>query len=167
MAHLTIEPLTEAHADLLFAAYQEHSIYTYIPSQPPQSREALRQQFKAFAAGAPPGSNEIWLNWVIKYGETQQIVGTLQATWFADNHSWIGYTIVPAYWGQGIASAAVGLLLADLRQRFGAHTVFASVDTRNIASIKVLEHNGFTLARKEAAEIRGVPTEDYILTFQL
>lgn len=167
MAQLTIEPLREAHADLLFAAYQDSRIYTYIPGQVPPSLDALRREFKAFEAGAPPESNEVWLNWIVKRSENQQAVGTLQATRFANSELWIGYTIAPACWGQGIAKEAVGWLLAELRRRFGACTVLAAVDTRNIASIKVLSHNSFTVLRKEAAEIRGVQTEDYIFTLQL
>lgn len=167
MSELIIEKLTEAHADLLFAAYQDSRIYTYIPGQPPSSLEALRREFKEFEEGAPPDSNEVWLNWVIKRMADQQALGTLQATLTADDQLWIGYTIAPIYWGHGIARKAVRLLLDELCHRFGPHIVLAAVDTRNLASIRVLERNGFTLLRKEAAAIRGEPTEDYIFTFQL
>jgi len=167
VSQFIIEKLTEAHADLLFGAYQDNRIYTYIPGQPPPSLKALRREFKEFEEGAPPDSNEVWLNWVINRVADQQILGTLQATLTADDQLWIGYTIAPMYWGNGVASEALRLLLDELRRRFGAHPVLASVDTRNLASIRVLERNGFTLLRKEAAAIRGEPTEDYIFTFQL
>lgn len=167
MSQLIIEKLTEAHADLLFSAYQDSRIYSYIPGQPPPSLEALRREFKEFEEGAPPDSNEVWLNWVIKRVADQQMLGTLQATLTADDQLWIGYTIAPVYWGHGVAREAVRLLLNELRHRFGRHLVLASVDTRNVASIKVLERNGFALLRKETAAIRGETTEDYIFTVQL
>ncbi len=204
MTPLEIEPLKPVHADLLFAAYQDPRLYQYIPGQPPSSLDALRKEYSEFEAGAPADSHEVWLNWVIKRCADQQCVGTLQATLMADGKLWIGYVIAPTYWGQGFASAAIQLMLAELRARFanrgndqaavetcqvchatavfdpngsGApgrsgfvvanREVLAAVDIRNIASIKVVERNGFTRVRKEAAEIRGEQTEDYIYSLQL
>lgn len=167
MTSLKIEPLKAAHADLLFDAYQDPRMYQYIPGQPPPSLDSLRKEYSEFEAGAPADSNEVWLNWVIKRRADQQLVGTLQATLEGDGKLWIGYVIASIYWGQGVARAALGLLLAELRERFPNREVLASVDIRNSASIKVLERNGFRCLRTEAAEIRGEPTEDYIYSLQL
>jgi RimJ/RimL family protein N-acetyltransferase len=54
----------------------------------------------------------------------------------------IGYALVPALRGRGIASRACALLLA-LAWRDGADQVVAETDADNRASQAVLRHNGF------------------------
>jgi RimJ/RimL family protein N-acetyltransferase len=61
----------------------------------------------------------------------------------------IGYGLGPAYWGKGIASKAVGLLLMEVEQR----PLYATAAASNVASIRVLEKHGFVLlARRTAPE---------------
>ena len=54
---------------------------------------------------------------------------------------YVGYWIGKEHWGRGIASAAVGLLLDEVRER----PIHARVARDNVASIKVLERNGFVV----------------------
>ena len=56
--------------------------------------------------------------------------------------TWIGYTLHPAYSGQGYASEAVQGLLLHLRNA-GYPPVFAGVLPGNAASIRLLERLGF------------------------
>ena len=82
---------------------------------------------------------------------TQAIVvdGTVAGnigSWTQDGHREIGYWIGREHWGQGVASAAVVLLLLDLvRER----PVFAYVALGNAASVRVLEKAGFVFDRQE------------------
>ena len=48
-------------------------------------------------------------------------------------------------WGRGIASEAVALFLAEVRERYDLRTVGAFTYADNEASIRVLEKNGFSL----------------------
>lgn len=48
-------------------------------------------------------------------------------------------------WGHGIASEAVALILAEVRERYNLRTVGAFTYADNEASIRVLEKNGFSL----------------------
>jgi len=60
----------------------------------------------------------------------------------------IGYWIAEEFWGQGIASEAVNLLVKYLCKTFyDIEKIYAKVFDSNIASIRVLEKNRF---RKEA-----------------
>jgi [ribosomal protein S5]-alanine N-acetyltransferase len=159
---LTYEPLSPRHAAELFGDLQDERVHMYVPTRPPRSLESLQREYQEFAAGAPAGSGEAWLNWAIREQSTKGCVGTLQATRFSDGLLWIGYTVVPRLWGHGIATAAVSWLLAELRARFPEHNPLAAVDTRNLASIRVLQRTGFSLLRREPAELRGIATEDFI-----
>lgn len=46
-------------------------------------------------------------------------------------------------WGKGVASAALGLFLKEIRCKFGLRSVGAFTFSVNAASIRVLEKNGF------------------------
>ncbi len=59
----------------------------------------------------------------------------------------IGFTLAPAYWGQGLATEAVSGILSYLFGPAQKHRVFASVDPRNAPSIALLERVGM---RREA-----------------
>ncbi len=53
----------------------------------------------------------------------------------------VGYWIARDYWGRGIATRALDLLLQEVRKR----PLHARAARHNVASIRVLEHGGFVL----------------------
>ncbi len=57
----------------------------------------------------------------------------------------VGYFIGEQYWGRGIATRAIALLLDYIRANFSVVRVYAEVFEHNAASMKVLEKNGFHL----------------------
>ena len=65
----------------------------------------------------------------------------------------IGYFIGEPYWGQGIASQAVKIIVDYGFQQLDYHRIFAGVFSYNLASKKVLENAGFTF---EGASIDAV-----------
>ncbi|MCR9172349.1 MAG: GNAT family N-acetyltransferase [bacterium] len=56
----------------------------------------------------------------------------------------IGYFIGEPYWGQGIASQAVKMIVAYGFEQLRYHRIYAGVFSYNTASKKVLENAGFT-----------------------
>jgi [ribosomal protein S5]-alanine N-acetyltransferase len=159
---LLYEPLAECHAAQLFEIFQDLRTYDYIDEKPTLTLEAMERQCRAFSTGAPADSGETWLNWAIRDPITLRCVGTLQATAYADGRLWVGYKIAPALWGRGYGTQAVRWLLTDLGERFPGVEALASVDTRNLGSIRLLERCGFAVIRTEPAELHGVATEDFI-----
>lgn len=55
----------------------------------------------------------------------------------------LGYWLGERYWGQGIATEAVSLVLRFAFDMLGLHRVEANAFTENCASCRVLEKNGF------------------------
>jgi ribosomal-protein-alanine N-acetyltransferase len=159
---LTFEPLQAEHALTLFEPFQDESMYRFIPEQPPASLASARGDFKRLAAGPASGSGEVWLNWAIRDNASASYLGTVQATLFSDGLLWIGYKLAPAYWNRGAATRSVKWLVGELKGRYPNRPIHASVDTRNLASIRVLEKVGFHLSGREAAEIDGLASEDFI-----
>jgi aminoglycoside 6'-N-acetyltransferase len=164
---LAFEWLEEAHADALYPGFSDPEVSRYTAERLPGSLEDMRLEFARFQAGPAPDSGEMWMNWAIRDGSSGELLGTLQATVFANGALWIGYKLVKAAWGRGIATAALRWLLQELAPHFAGRTVMAATDTRNIASQRVLEKCGFAQLRTEPAEIRGEATLDHIYQFLL
>lgn len=79
------------------------------------------------------------------------------------NNAEIGYWLGQPFWGQGVATATVKLLLDYAFNQLGLYRVFAGVFEHNKASMKVLEKNGFVLEaiQKSAVHKNGQTIDDY------
>jgi [ribosomal protein S5]-alanine N-acetyltransferase len=55
----------------------------------------------------------------------------------------LGYSLARAHWNKGILTEAIPPVLDHGFRVFGCHSVEAITDPRNIASMRVLEKNGF------------------------
>lgn len=76
----------------------------------------------------------------------------------------VGYFIAEKFWGKGIASKALSVLLEYIPQRFDVTRVYAEVFETNTASMKVLQKNGFYLEsiRRKAVIKNGSLLDDYL-----
>jgi len=82
--------------------------------------------------------------WVIEWNETLTGVLSLQPQADVYRHSVeIGYWLGQPFWGRGIASSGVSLACAHAFEELGLHRIYAGIFAPNIASMKVLERNGF------------------------
>ena len=160
-ARLRLEPLQASHAPLLYPLLADPRLYAYVPDAAYTSVALLAERFAMLERGAPKGSDELWLNWVLLRLDDDTAVGTLQATVRPGIDAWIGYTLVTSGWGQGYATEACAWLVADLPLRYGVVEILASVDVRNAKSIALLERLGFGRISVEATELHGEATTDY------
>ncbi len=73
----------------------------------------------------------------------------------------VGYWLGKAYWGQGIATRALALLLRELPMR----PLYAHAAKDNLASIRVLEHCGFKLYEEDVyfSHARGAEIPEVLL----
>ena len=72
----------------------------------------------------------------------------------------IGYWLGKAYWGQGIATAALAQFLEHVQSR----PLYAHVAKENAASIRVLQKCGFTLSGEETYRgLTGEPSRELIM----
>jgi len=76
----------------------------------------------------------------------------------------IGYFVAEEFWGNGIASRAVSLLLAYIKRNFDVVRIYAEVFNYNTASMRVLEKNGFHLEgiRERAVVKNNVILDDHV-----
>ena len=94
-------------------------------------------------------------------GET--LVGSI-CCFAVDGHDHVGYWIDRPYWGRGVASRALGLLLREVPRR----PLFAAAATSNRASLRVLEKCGFVIdhVRFSPASERFAACEEAVLVLR-
>lgn len=126
---------------------------------PPGAAEAFVER-----AGHPARTEDVWALDGTRQG-LGELLGVIALTRMDRRQSEIGYWVAPALWNTGLASEAVGALLACNPQ--GADQLFAEVFQDNPGSARVLTNNGFDyLGDAEAFSVaRGgcVPTWTYAL----
>lgn len=139
---LMLEPLREVHAAELFEVYSDRRMYTFIPQEPPASLEALAARYRFLEARQSPDGAEQWLNWVIRLKSTGVCIGCVQITLSQDGRAQLAYDVGVPYWRQGYATEACARVIEALFAQEVVE-VWAELDTRNTASIRLLERLGF------------------------
>jgi ribosomal-protein-alanine N-acetyltransferase len=140
---LVLEPLQISHALALYEPLQAAPIYDYIPETPPASVEALATRYQRLSSRKSPDEQEAWLNWAMRERREDRYVGILQATLYPDATAFLAYIVFPAFWRRGYAREGCERILDLLFQDYQVHTVSAEIDTRNMASIHLIESLGF------------------------
>src|SRR5262245_45490922 len=159
---LRLEPLVETHASALFEGLRDEALYQFIGERPPKSIEALRERYRRLSSRMSPDGNQHWLNWALCSLATGHYVGWVQATVRRDRSADIAYVLFRDQWGNGYAREAVAALIDHLREEWGAKRIKATVDTRNLRSITLLETLGFQRGsgRRNAEVIHGVASDE-------
>ncbi len=156
MTKLFLHPWVDTTAATLFEVLTDSEVYRYIPAPPPSNMEQFLKRhdptrtagLEVFSIDLPDGTS----------------VGLFQATFHSTNTCDIGFMLGRQYWGQGFATELIRLALQELFNQKGKLTVSAKVDTRNIASIRALEKNGFTQVERCETMLKLQESIDVILT---
>ena len=140
-----IRALRTGDVALLLAGRRPRAGRSWHPEYPlVDTLTALRLSVEAHRVlgGAPPGVSPWWLYQVLA---GDQVVGDVgfHGPPAADGSVEIGYAVVPAWRGRGVARAAVRLLLKQA-WTLGIAEVWAETDPGNVASRQVLLRCGFT-----------------------
>jgi RimJ/RimL family protein N-acetyltransferase len=117
---------------------------------------ADRQRFDAHVAKILATRENTML--VVTWGE--DVVGSI-GSFLADGRTEVTYWIDRAFWGRGIATRALALHLEEVETR----PVYAAAASDNVASLRVLEKNGFRPIGTDVAfaPARGGEIEETIL----
>jgi RimJ/RimL family protein N-acetyltransferase len=108
----------------------------------------------AFPTRAP---DAFYDHWATIRADPTNITRTIEAdgsvagdivSWIADGHREVGYWVGREWWGRGIATNALRLLLAEVPDR----PIFAHVALDNIGSQRVVEHCGFVRVSEAVAD---------------
>lgn len=159
---LTLEPLTAAHAEELFAPLSDPAMYEFVPQDPPASRDALCERYRRLETRRSANGEELWLNWVVRL-RSSAAAGLVQATCVKGAKAFIAYEVFTPHQRRGIATEAILEMLKHLRQSAVTETAVARVDTRNARSICLLERLGFARTKfiKDADAFKGSTSDEY------
>jgi len=146
-ARLRLSRLLPSDAEELYAYRSQPDVGRYQSFEPSALADA-----EAFIGMLLPHAFDTagrWFQFGIRLQEQGTLIGDMGAHLMADDPRQveIGFTVAPVFQGQGLATEAVHGLLSYLFAKHQKHSVFASVDPRNSASIALLKRIGM---RKEA-----------------
>jgi RimJ/RimL family protein N-acetyltransferase len=107
-------------------------------------------------------------NFAIEIGHV--VAGNISCIWHKDVYAKtveVGYFIGENYWGKGIASAAVALMLEAIKKNKEIVRIEAKIFDGNGASARVLEKNNFVLEgiRKNAIFKNGVIADEQVWVY--
>jgi RimJ/RimL family protein N-acetyltransferase len=150
---LLLEPLLPEHATLMLEGLADEHLYRFIPTDAPESAEALETRYRKLSSRRSPDGSEVWLNFAMRLreGTTPEdgavpqatYVGTLEATVFPDRSAYIAYTVFVPSWHHGYAREGCARMLGHLVEDYRVRVVVAEMDTRNAASVSLAEALGF------------------------
>ena len=161
---LDLEPIERRHAALLHSVLDDARIYRYLPGGPPTSTAALADRYEQLESRLSPDGKERWLNWAMRRREDGVYLGTIQATIRADASGYLAYVLGTRHQRAGFATEACTATLTVLFLELCVPHVMAEVDTRNLASIGLLERLGFQRIgfQKDADFFDGHSSDEYV-----
>lgn len=141
-ARVSLRWLTRDDVDALYAIFSDPEVMRY------WSRPPMRGRHEAEELLARIGENyrgRTHYQWGIAHREDGRVIGT--CTLFhmdeGNRRAELGYALNRSYWGQGYVHEALNALIGYAFGTLGLHRLEADVDPRNLASIRVLERQGF------------------------
>ncbi len=165
---LILTPLKVGHAAAMFEGLRDADSYAFLPDIPFDDVAALAARYERLQRGRSPDGREIWLNWVIGFADAPDLCGYVQFTVqpYA-RRALVAYFVFAPNRQLGIAREAVAAALAEVIAHFPLAHVDAEIDTRNAASIGLIERLGFVCQRlvRNADKFKGAVSDEVHYTF--
>lgn len=139
---LLLRALAESDLESLFALYAHADFMRYAGTDPwlnlDEATNFLARNMKQAAEGSA-------IRMALLLDD--RFVGTCSLLSIDRHHRRceIGYGLAPSHWGMGLASEAVAAMLEQAFKGLSIRRIEATVDPRNLASIRILERLGFRL----------------------
>jgi len=161
---LRAEPVELRHAAAMSQVLADPRIHELLPSDPP-TVAYLERQYAFLAGGKSSDGTEHWLTWILVPNEgPADPVGYVQATIKEPESVIIAYVMSPAHWRKGLAREATAAMLDTVFARYDVACAIAEMDTRNEASIRLVESLGFrrTDTVYDAASFKGSTSHEHV-----
>ncbi|MEB2298600.1 GNAT family N-acetyltransferase [Lysinibacillus xylanilyticus] len=171
--NLVLKKIEDAHLQEVFAIYDNEKVFEYCGIIPKHNIQTVGKMIGHFDRDYQKKSRVKW--GIFQKSHSDQLVGIIEAMDFNQkvNMVTIGYFLAEEYWGKGLATDAVNILVKFLFEEVNVNRIQAEVMPLNEASKKVLLKNGFLkegLLRQASLwsgkgvvdlEIYGLLKEDY------
>jgi RimJ/RimL family protein N-acetyltransferase len=162
-ARLLVRRFGDADAPALAEYRSEPEVARYQSWDAPFSLEAARSLIADFASADAdtPG----WFQWAVERVDAPGIVGDIGVNLLEDGkQAMIGYTIAPAFQGRGYGTEVIARIADHLLVEKELHRLSAECDTRNEASVRLLERLGFRREGhlRSSTWSKGAWSDDYV-----
>ncbi len=162
MNHISLRPLTTADAPRLAHLGNDSLVSRYLSERfpyPYHPEDAI-----AFITKVRSGEAGIVLG-IIVNGQLAGTIGLEDTD--VPQVKRIGYFLGRDYWGRGIATQAVRLMVHKAFSEYGCRTLTAYTHAQNAASARVLEKNGFRQLPGPPSESCSCRTPGPLVGYQL
>ncbi|MDX1459973.1 MAG: GNAT family protein [Xanthomonadales bacterium] len=137
---LVLCAITDAHAPDYYRIYSDPECMRYWSQQPAASEQESLERVEADIEMLNAGRGLLWS--MLLDGRA---IGKCVLFHFDEQNrrAEVGYLLSREYWGQGLASEAMGEMIRHAFEALGLHRLEADTDPLNRASIRLLERLGF------------------------
>ncbi|MEB3053151.1 GNAT family protein [Bacillus pseudomycoides] len=175
--NLVLRKIEEVHLQELYSIYDNDKVFEYCGIIPKHNLQTVRKMIGHFDRDYHKKSKIKW--GIFQKNQSDKLVGIIESMDFNQkvNMVSIGYFLAEDYWGKGIATESVRMVVKFLFEEINVNRIQAEVMPVNEVSKKVLLKNGFIkegVLRQASLwsgkgvidlEIYGILKEDYIQNF--
>lgn len=143
-ANLQFKKIEDSHIQELFAIYDNDKVFEYCGIIPKHNLQTVQKMIGHFERDYMKKSRIKW--GIFEKSQSEKLVGIIEAMDFNQKVDMvtIGYYLAEAFWGKGIASEAVAVIVKFLMEEVNVNRIQAEVMPLNESSKKVLLKNGFS-----------------------
>ena len=138
-ARADLEPLPVDHAEEAMRFLDDVALHTYIGGEP-AARAELDDRFARHVVGHYADGSQGWLNWAVREGSTNQLIGTVQATLTSTSRGTmaadVAWVVAASHQGRGFAAEAATAMVDWLRLE-GVERITAHIHPEHAASAGV------------------------------
>ena len=138
---LCLRQILASDLEDFYALRENDAVRRYI-QRPPQTIEQVQEILQKTLSSH---ANNESISWAICFPDQPKLIGVMGFWRSTREHHYaeIGYSLLPEFWGKGIASEAMLPILKYGFEQMRLHRVEADVDPANAASVRLLEKFGF------------------------
>ena len=164
---LVLEPITLAHAAELQELFSDPELHRFTPTEV-LVLDQQRILCERWATRRSPDGNELWLNWVARHSSTRAVIGHIQVGILDHGVATVAYLVARRVQREGLAAEALRRVIAFLPD-LHVTELKAWIDTRNLASIALVQRLGFEQVElvRNAAVVKGTSSDEYVFSRRL
>jgi len=161
-SRLILEPVKVEHASEMVSILSSPQLYNFVPQNPPDI-EKLKKTYELWSKRISPEGDEIWLNWVARGNDNNQLVGHFQVGQKPKECS-IAYTVGLDFQRLGFAKEALLGIFSFLKVKMDTKIVKAWIDTRNAPSIELVKKLNMSQVSfiSKADYFKGTDSDEYV-----
>ena len=162
-ARLTLEPMRIGHLEEMWELFGDERMHVFIPFQR-GDRDDHRARTERWSARVSKRTGEATLNWVARERSTGVAIAHFQAGFSDLPYATIGYMVAVRWQNRGFAAEGISEIVRLVGELFQIREVRAWIDTRNAASIRMVEKIGFRKIETilNADHFHGAPSDEFV-----